>query len=124
MNEIKVKDILEITNAKLICGNEEEVLENFKKDTKEIEKGDTYVGIRGENTEGSIFFQKAFENGAKACIIQNIEIEDNIIKRYKDRIIIKVENSVKALQEIAKYKRDMYNIPVIRDNRKCRKNKY
>ena len=48
MNEIKVKEILKICSAELLSGNEEETLENFKKDTREIEQGDTYVGIQGE----------------------------------------------------------------------------
>ena len=77
--------------------------------------GDTYVGIKGENVDGSIFFEKAFESGANACIIANIEIEEEIIKKYQsqNKIIIKVENTVMALHKIAKYKRQFYNIPVV-----------
>ena len=47
MKEIKVKDILDICDAELICGDKEEILTNFKKDTREINCGDTYVGIKG-----------------------------------------------------------------------------
>lgn len=43
MKEIKVKDIIETTNGKLISGDENENLKNFKKDTREINLGDTYV---------------------------------------------------------------------------------
>jgi len=43
MKEIKVKDIIETTNGKLIAGDENENLKNFKKDTREINLGDTYV---------------------------------------------------------------------------------
>ena len=43
MKEISVKDVLNITNAKVLSGNEEEILDNFKKDTREIKKGDTYI---------------------------------------------------------------------------------
>ena len=48
MNEIKVQDIINICHAELICGNENDILVNFKKDTREIDKGDTYIGIKGE----------------------------------------------------------------------------
>lgn len=113
MREIRVKDIIEICNAKLLCGNKEEILENFKKDTREIEEGDVYVGIQGEKFNGSLFFEKAFENGAKACILNNIEIKEEIIEKYKGRIIIIVENEIEALQKIATYKREGYNIPII-----------
>ncbi len=34
-------------------------------------------------------------------------------KKYGDVSIIKVKDTIKALQDIAKYKRSLYNIPVI-----------
>lgn len=34
MKDITVKDIINICNGKLICGNESTVCKNFKKDTK------------------------------------------------------------------------------------------
>ena len=113
MNEIKVKDILELCNANLICGNEEELLTNFKKDTREIQEGDTYIGIKGDNFDGSIFFEEAIKKGAKACIVGNIEIGQDLICKYKDKIIVEAEDTIKALQILASYKREKYNIPVI-----------
>lgn len=113
MNEIKVKDIIDICKGKLILGKEDEELKNFKKDTREIENGDTYIGIKGEKVDGSIFFEKAFEKGAKACIIEDIEIKEETLKKYQDKIIIKVANTIDMLQKIAKFKREKYNIPVI-----------
>lgn len=111
--DIKVKDILNICNAKLIFGNPEEICENFSKDTREINVGDVYIGIKGENFDGSNLFEKALENGAKVCIIEHTQIKDEIKEKYKDRTIIEVENSIEALQKIAKLKRNMYNIPVV-----------
>lgn len=122
MREIKVKDIIKICNAKLLCGNENEVLGDFKKDTREIEKGDTYVGLQGEKVNGSIFFETAFENGAKVCILEEIEIKEEIIEKYKDRTILMVSNTIKALQEIATFKREGYDIPVIGVTGSVRKN--
>ena len=111
--DIKVKDIIKICDAQLVYGNEEEICQNFSKDTREIKKDDVYVGIKGENFDGNALYEKALENGAKVCILENIEIPEHIIERYKDRTIIKVKNTIKAIQEIATYKREMYNIPVI-----------
>ncbi len=110
---IQVKDILKICDAKLIFGNPEEICENFSKDTREINVGDVYIGIKGEKFDGSSLFEKALENGAKVCILEHTEIKENIEEKYKDRTIIEVENSIEALQNIAKFKRSMYNIPVI-----------
>jgi len=113
MKEILVKDIIKICNGKLICGNEEEVCENFSKDTRTIEKGDIYLGIKGEKFNGSTFYKQAFEKGANGCILQDIEISEEETNEYKDKFIIIVKDVVKALQELAIYKRSLYNIPVI-----------
>ena len=90
--DIKVKDIIKICDAQLVYGNEEEICQNFSKDTREIKKDDVYIGIKGENFDGNALYEKALENGAKVCILENIEIPEHIIERYKDRTIIKVKN--------------------------------
>lgn len=112
--EIKTKDILEITKGKLISGNEEIIFDNFSKDTREIQKGDIYVGIKGKTFNGNLFWKEALDNGAKAVIIdEETEIEQKEIEKYKEKAIIKVEDTIKAIQDIATYKRSLYNIPVI-----------
>lgn len=110
--DILVKDIIEICNGKLVFGDENEICENFSKDTREIHKDDVYLGIKGERFNGSDFYKDAFEKGAKGCILQDIEIIEGV-DTYKNKFIIIVENVVEALQKIAKYKRSLYNIPVI-----------
>ncbi len=113
MEKITVSEIQKICNAQIVCGNLKETLDNFKKDAREIQEGDTFVGIKGEKYNGSMFYEQAFSNGAKACIIDNIKIDQNEVEKYKDKIIIQVEDTIKAIQEIAKAKRKKYNIPVI-----------
>lgn len=113
MKDILVKDIVNICKGKLICGNNETVCENFSKDTRQINEGDIYLGIKGEKFNGSIFYKEALEKGAKGCILQDIEINEEDVNTYKDKFIIIVEDVVKALQELAKYKISLYNIPIV-----------
>ena len=113
MKYLKVKDILEVTNGKLISGNMEYECENFSKDTRIINKGDIYIGIKGENFDGSIFWKEALDKGAEGVIIENIEITEDEKDTYKNKTIIIVENVLEALYKIAEAKRDLYNIPVI-----------
>ena len=110
---ITTKDIIEITKGTLISGNESTVCKKFSKDTRIIEKGDIYIGIKGENFDGNLFWDKALDNGALGVIIQDIEFSREDIEKYKDKVIIKVEDTLQALYKIASYKRDMYDIPVI-----------
>ena len=110
---ISVKKAVEITNAKLIYGDEKIICKTFSKDTRTINKGDTYLGIKGENFNGSCFYIEALEKGAKVCIVQDIEIDLEKISKYKEIAVIKVKNVESALKKIAEYKRSMYDIPVI-----------
>ena len=110
---MKVKEILNVTKGKMLCGNEELEVENFSKDTRTIQKGDIYIGIKGEKFDGSNFWNQALDAGATAVIISNIQISKEEKEKYKDKTIIQVEDTLEALYEIAKYKRSLYNIPVI-----------
>ena len=110
---ISVKKIAEITNGNLIFGDENIICKTYSKDTRTINKGDTYLGIKGENFNGSNFYIDALSKGANVCILQDIEIDLEKIEKYKDVAIVKVQNVEKALQKIAEYKRNLYNIPVV-----------
>ena len=109
--QITVKDIINVTKGKLIYGNENEICENFSRNTKEVKQGDIYIGFKGEIYDGGVFYEEAFSNGAKGCIIN--EIEGLKLKEVENKFIIQVEDTVKAIGQIARYKREKYNIPVI-----------
>lgn len=111
--EIRVEDIINVTKGRLITGNKNMECKKFSKDTRTIENGDIYIGIKGENFDGNKFWKQAIEKGATGVIIQDIEITEEEKKQYKENAIIVVEDSLKALYEIAKFKRNMYDIPVI-----------
>ena len=110
---MKIKEILNVTRGKMLFGNEELEVENFSKDTRTIQKGDIYIGIKGEKFDGSNFWNQALDVGATAVLISNIQISKEEKEKYKDKTIIQVEDTLEALYEIAKYKRSLYNIPVI-----------
>ena len=104
---MKVKDILKITKGQLICGDENIEVKDFSRDTREIKNGDTYIALKGEKFDGNDFCKNAIDNGAKVCIVSK---DFNPIN---DVTIIKVRDTLKALQDIARYKRMEYDIPVI-----------
>ena len=110
---MKIKDILKVTNGEMLVGNEELTCENFSKDTRTIQKGDIYIGLKGENFDGNQFWKQALESGAEAVIVQDVKISPIEMEKYSNKTIVKVEDTLKALYEIAKYKRSLYDIPVI-----------
>ncbi len=107
---IKIKEIIDVCNAKLLQGNINEECLNFCQDTRVIQENDTYVAIKGESFDGNNFCIVALEKGVKTCILdRKIDIPD----KYSDRTIILVEDSVKCLQDLARYKISKFNGKVI-----------
>ncbi len=113
MENLKIKDILISCDGKLICGDEQQEINGFSKDTRTIGNGEIFVGIRGETFDGNAYYKQALQNGAIGCILEK-HFENQIEKDFLDnKSIIIVEDSVKALQEIANYRRGQFDIPVI-----------
>ena len=108
---ITVEEILKATNGTLIYGNKLEECESFSKNTKEIKDGDVYIGFKGERFDGGKFYEDALKNGAKGAIINKIDGLE--IKRLENKFVIQVDDTVEAVGQIAKLKREKYNIPVI-----------
>ena len=113
---MNVKDLLNITDGSLIVGNSEFNLDgrDFVKNSREVKEGDIYVALKGEKFDGNDFYLDAVNKGAKVCIItKNLTDEELKIVKNKGINIIKVEDTLGALQKIAKFKRNLYNIPVV-----------
>lgn len=107
----KVEDVLKICDGTLLKGNLNEKCENFSIDTRTINEDDVYIGIKGETLDGNKFYEEALDKGCKGCILdKDTNIDENVIK---DKFIILVDDTLKAMQDLATYKRSMYNIPVI-----------
>lgn len=111
--QVIIKDIIEKCNGKLIQGDENLPFENLCKDTRILNKGEIYLGIQGEKFNGSTLYEQALEKGAIACILQNVEISQEVLKKYPNATIVLVENTVKTLQEMATYKRSISNAKVV-----------
>lgn len=113
MKNLTIKEIIEVTGAELIQGNLDFICKNFSKDTRNIQKGDTYIAIKGEKFDGNLFWKQALEKGADCVIVSDIQYEQRDLKNFKNKTILKVKDTLKALYEIAKLKRNFYQIPVI-----------
>ena len=113
MKNLKIKDIVKATKGELIVGNKEAICKKYSKDTRTIKSGDCYIGIKGESFDGNLFWEKALENGADTVVIQGVEFTEQDKTKWKNKNIIKVQDTMEALYSIARAKRELYDIPVI-----------
>ena len=114
--KMKISEIISVVEGELITGKIEEdlVCEKFSRDTRLIEGGEIYIGLVGEKSNGGEYYNQALDKGAIGAIVQDIDFSQEEIEKYKDKVIIKVDDTLKALQKIAMLKRDIYSdIPIV-----------
>ena len=107
MCDLYVSDILRICNGSRLCGDSHLKLGKFSTDTRTLQKGDVYVGIKGEKVNGSDYYQEAIQKGASVCIL------DKVVNVDSKCCIIVVADTLDCLQKFAQYKRSLMDIPVV-----------
>ena len=75
-------------------------------DTRKIAPNSLFVAIKGENYDANAFAKEALENGASYVLIDNADY-------FIDSRTILVEDSLIALQELAKFHRQYLKLPII-----------
>jgi UDP-N-acetylmuramoyl-tripeptide--D-alanyl-D-alanine ligase len=79
---------------------------SIQTDTRKLKQGDLFFALKGPNFNGNLFALKALEMGAAYSIVDE-EIGD------ADERIIKTDDTLTTLQDLAKYHREQFNIPFI-----------
>lgn len=102
---MKVKQILDATNGELVIGNLEDESNEFSKDTRIINPGDTYIGIKGDNFNGNLFWKEAFNNGANVAILEDCTFSKEDLQQFNNKNIILVKSTMQAILDLAAYKR-------------------
>jgi UDP-N-acetylmuramoyl-tripeptide--D-alanyl-D-alanine ligase len=77
-----------------------------KTDTRQIEKDDIFFALKGPNFNGNAFIDQALEEGAAYVVTEEA-------KENPDKHIIKFDDVLIALQQLALHHRSQYNIPVL-----------
>ncbi len=100
MLSLKLKEIVEAVDGKILQGNPDQIVNNMSIDSRRVKPGDLFFAIIGENNDGHNFIPEAVDNGAK------IVITSRSINPYSGLAIILVRDTTRALQDLASYIRD------------------
>ena len=101
--KLTINKLAEIINGKIYSGDKDIICSSFSKDTRTINKGEVYIGIKGENFDGNTLYEDAFNKGAICSILEesSFDFKENINKP-----IILVDNSIDALKKLGEYCRN------------------
>jgi UDP-N-acetylmuramoyl-tripeptide--D-alanyl-D-alanine ligase len=106
---MKVQEILDITNGELISGEiTEKEYYSYQNDSRNVKPGDVFFALKTETNDGNKYINSAIKNGAEVCLIDNDEYLEPT-----DRIVIKVDDVLTRIQQLANTNRNKYNIPLI-----------
>lgn len=89
-------------------------------DSREAQSGSLFCAFVGENVDGHKFVPQAFANGAIAALVEQVN-SDFAVVNYQAvsnwdgtlPVQLQVENTEKALQQIARYWRNQFDVRVI-----------
>ena len=74
-------------------------------DSREIEKGDLYIAIKGDKYDGHQFLKTVMKSGAVAAVVEDTHDDIEIQQ-------IKVKNTLLEIAKISKMWRNQFDIPL------------
>lgn len=80
-------------------------------DTRTLVAGSVYFAIKGDRFDGHKFINEAFKKGAVACVVKNDWKSEKELPR--NSTLIRVNDPLQALQNLASNYRNRFDIPVI-----------
>ena len=106
MENITLQEILEFTGGTLLCGDANTIVTDVCIDSREIKPGDLFVPIIGERVNAHRFIEQVLETGAATLTSEHYAIS-------AEKPYIKVEDTVKALQDIGRGIRRRLQLPIV-----------
>lgn len=109
--KLSIKEILQATGGRLLGGNEDVCISGACIDSREAKAGALFVPIVGERVDAHRFLRNVLEGEASASFTSSKEAYESVKDLGKP--VILVEDTLKALQDMATYYRSQFSIPVI-----------
>lgn len=107
MEKMNVKQVAKAVKGTIIHGSTDVDIFSVSTNSKELETGALFVPIVGEVHDAHDFIEDAYKQGAVACFTSKDEVYDEGI------VCIKVENTLRALQDLATYYRNKFDVSII-----------
>lgn len=103
---ILVDEIVKATGGKLIQ-KQDTFAYGISTDSRTLEKGDLFIPLKGENFDGHDYIQQAVDRGAAIAIVsEELKVKVGIT-------LIKVPDTLKALQDLGSYHRKAYPFKIV-----------
>lgn len=105
MERLGIDEIIHACRAVPFNCEHVEYIDGIATDSRKLQQGDMFVALKGENFDGHEFAASAVNSGA-ALILSQCKLEDGLP-------YLLVEDTVKALHNLAKYYKSKFKIPYV-----------
>lgn len=109
MRPVSVKEILEFTDGRLLRGEENSLVKSISLDSRKTAPGDFFIALRGPKYDGHNFMTDVVSKGAFGIMVE----DDKNLPQSLPELVIKVNDTTRALGDIAKIYRQKYHGTVI-----------
>ncbi len=106
-----MQEVVNAVKGKLIIKSSSDKFNEVCTDTRKIQKDNLFIALKGANFNGNDYALKAAESGASVLIIDEVKFEKEKIDSMAN--VILVEDTRKALGNLAKYYRQKLGIKVV-----------
>jgi len=116
-----IEEVLNVTGGTLLSGSLRQRARRLKTDSRELEGGDLFFALKGPHFDGHQFVSQAIKSGAIGAVVETsppTALIRNLTRWNRSRnkpqpIYIEVKDALAAFQELARYHRQRFDIPVI-----------
>lgn len=109
--KLTIDEILNATQGEYLSGNITETVVQITTDSRKVRGGELFIPLIGINFDGHDFVSQAVQQGATVVLTQRIL--ENSIADFNKTCFIRVKDTLKALQDLAKYYLRKFNIPIV-----------
>lgn len=111
MEKLSLKEIAHAVSGKIVAGDENLYITFVSTNSRNVEGNTLFIPIIGERVDAHNFIDQAFERGAVATLTSR-GISENY-QPNENRAYIQVKDTLLALQDLATYYRNQFDIPII-----------
>jgi UDP-N-acetylmuramoyl-tripeptide--D-alanyl-D-alanine ligase len=114
MLHMTVKQLAGYSGGEIIGGDirkyENHIITRFSTDSRDIDDSTLFVPVIGENVDAHKFIPDVLDSG---CVVSLTSRDPQSLGYDGDRILIKVDDTVAAMQEIGKQLRTQIHVPIV-----------
>ena len=106
---MKISELIKATNATVFGEFNSNFEVQISTDTRTIQKGEIYLPLKGTTFDGEKFINQAFEKGAIGAFCTT----SNITEIQKNKLLLKVPDTLIAYLQLANHKRKKQDFFVV-----------